>query len=163
MFRLILCITFLLCSSCSTMYEDFISLPIQDDIEYYIFIDENNSVQKVSDSSDILLAKNRLTPVLAYANDIDEKPRGFVYPYSETLDAYGGFSAWILYKLLVCSNEESEKVHHYLSHFNWNRFLELISKYEDPWKLNQDLIFENISDRTFNVYSIKENVTIHGL
>ena len=150
---IVLVIIFILVS-CETAYD---SIPTsQENYAYYIYLDEHFDVQKVSDISDIPIQINRLTPILAYASELDECPQGCIYPYSTTFDSYGGFSAWILYKLLRCSKEEPEKVHQYLSHFNWQRFSELIEKYENPWKLNQDIIFENISDRTFNVYSVKE-------
>ena len=130
MLRLILCITILLFASCDTMYKESVNVSTDNGITYYMYIDENNSVKKVYDSVDISISKNRLTPILAYSSEVDENPLGCIYPYSSTPDVYGGFSAWILYKLLRCSKEEPEKVHQYLSHFNWQRFSELIEKYE---------------------------------
>ena len=153
--KIIVCMAFLFLCSCDGMY-DSVNISKQENISYYIYLDENNDVKKVSSVLDISVKRNRLTPILAYASEFDETPLGCVYPYATELDTYGGFSAWILYKLMRCSNEEPEKVHEYLSHFNWQRFSEQIHKFNNPWNLNQDLIFENISDRTFNVYSVKE-------
>ncbi len=142
---------------CENSYTDRIFLPLSDSSNgYIVYIDENNLVQKESYGSDIVLKKNRLTPILCYTSDYDEKPLGCVYPFSTELDVHGGFAAWVVYKLLCCSNEEPSLVHEYLTHFNWKKFLEILRKYENPWILDQELIFENISDRTFNIYSVKE-------
>ncbi len=130
----------------------------------FVYIDENYSVQKllISNQSDnnisISLNQNFLTPVLLYTSPIDSKPKGCIYPISTEIDIYGGFAAWILYRIMLQTNENKQLAQEYLSHFNWQRFINYIQKYENPWMLNQDIIIENIVDKTFNVYSIKEKL-----
>lgn len=130
---------------------------------YLVYIDENFSKQKIilSDSLknenriEIRLRKNQLTPILVYSGDEDAQPYGCMYPLSTTISEKDGFSAWILYKLLVSSRESPKQVYNFISRFNWTRFDSYIQKRENPWLLNQELILENIADGTFNVYSIK--------
>ncbi len=127
-----------------------------------IYIDENFITQSIALNENnakevtLSLQKNRLTPILIYTSDTDSKPRGCIYPISTSIGNHTGFAAWILYRLLRGSYKDNISTHEYLSHFNWSRLCTYIEKYEDPWILNQDLILENIADRSFNVYSIKE-------
>ncbi len=127
---------------------------------YILYLDENLVPKKtnVSDSSafSIPLIKNRYTPVLFYNSVIDEKPIGCIYPLSTYLSEHGGFSAWIYYRIAVSSKEDKKDIYAFLSLFNWSRFQTYIIKYNDPWVLNQTLIKESITDKTFNAYSIKE-------
>ncbi len=129
---------------------------------HIIYLDEK-AEKKVLPLSDIHkdtitlnIKKNRLTPVLLFSSSVDAEPLGCIYPFSTTLSIHGGFTSWILYRLLIASNNQIDLTHNYLSHFNWERFMQTIQEYENPWILNQDLIIENIADKTFNMYSIKE-------
>ncbi len=126
-----------------------------------VYIDETNTkktvvmTQSQKDHFTLSLKKNHLTPVLVYTSQIDAEPRGCIYPLSTTITTHNGFAAWILYRLLQATHNDSISAHSYLSHFNWRRFSSYIKKFQNPWVLNQDLILENIADKTFNVYSIK--------
>ncbi len=128
---------------------------------YIVYLDANNNKKilfMANNQSNVTIGlnKNYLTPILLYSSSYDTEPSGCIYPYNTTLDTYGGFAAWILYRLQYATNENVQKTHTYLSYFNWQRFIDYIKKYDNPWVLHQDLILENIADRTFNVYSIKE-------
>lgn len=146
-----------LVTSCESYFTESIPVTVQSNsTSYLMYLDENNITKNVIENTSIQLKKNKITPILLFNSELDTKPLGCIYPFSTTYDIHSGFAAWILYKLLVCSNENYHDVYEYVSHFNWERFIEEIKKYEDPWMLNQDILFENICDRTFNVYSIKE-------
>ncbi len=138
------------------------TLPSTGTTDSIVYIDENHKIQQIGITKEgqkhisISLKKNHITPILLFSSPFDESPQGCIYPISTTLDVYGGFSSFMLYRLIRASYGDANKIHEYLSHFNWGRFTTYIKKYEDPWKLNQDLILENIADKTFNVYSIKE-------
>ncbi len=127
-----------------------------------IYVDENHNSKTIKlsnsqqDSITIPLKKNHLTPILVYTSNLDGEPRGCLYPITTAIDMHSGFAAWIAYRLLIASHEKKSLTHTYLSHFNWQRFINYIKKYENPWILDQDLIIENIADKTFNVYSIRE-------
>lgn len=132
---------------------------------YLLYIDKNLAKQQIpfsdslksANSLELTLRKNQLTPILVYSGDADGQPYGCIYPLSTTISEKGGFCAWILYKLIISSRESPMHIYNFLSRFNWRYFESQIQKRENPWLLDQDLIFENIVDGTFNAYSLKNN------
>ncbi|MFI3257495.1 MAG: hypothetical protein R3Y36_04270 [Spirochaetales bacterium] len=162
--------TFCLLGSCSHSGDSFFDAPQSVQISlissspaptHIVYIDENLNPKTMfilpgATTINVPLKQNRLTPILLYCDEADTQPHGCIYPIAVQTDQKSGFTAWILYKLLVSSNENNEDVYDFLARFNWSRFHSYIETYENPWILNQDLIFENIADATFNVYSIKK-------
>ena len=103
-----------------------------------------------------VLPKNRVTPFLFYTRGSDTEPTGCIYPFNTESSRCGGFTAYILYRLFVLSQNDSETVYKHLSRFNWVKLNDLICRRENPWKLDDALITEKIADGTFSARHIKE-------
>ncbi len=159
----------LLCvSSCSqTAFPFFgthekIVLKVPDpEAAYLLFIDEKGEVQKITLSAGqgevrMVVPKNRVTPFLFYTGEADTCPLGCVYPYDTVSDKAGGFTAFILYRLVTAVQVDGQKNYERISLFNWVKLKEVISTYENPWILDDVLIAAKIETGTFNTRNIKK-------
>ena len=139
------------------------------DAGYALYIDSSMRVQKIPlapnallsgganrQTLKVVLAKNRLTPFLFYCGGTDTKPQGCVYPYDTHASVSGGFTAFVLYKLLLSDAANAENVYECASLFNWQKLHALISAYEDPWVLNDELMTQKIAEGKFGMRYIKK-------
>ena len=124
-----------------------------------LFIDSENQIKEYTFSKDIKLQKknlftlplvqNQLTPILVYFEGFLE-PFGTIYPISTEISSKNGFAGKILFRLLNETKSTNPKLlKKYFSYFNWQRFLEAVNNYENPWMLNQEIILEGISQKSF--------------
>ena len=136
---------------------------------YASYIDSDGSVQKIAlapnglcaggangQTLKVVLAKNRVTPFLFYRGETDTKPQGCVYPYDTHASVSGGFTAFVLYKLLRSGAANAENVYERASLFNWQKLAALIDSYEDPWILNDELMAQKIAEGKFGMRHIKK-------
>ena len=136
---------------------------------YASYIDSDGSVQKIAlapnallsgganrQTLKVVLAKNRVTPFLFYRGGTDTKPQGCVYPYDTHASVSGGFTAFVLYKLLLSDAANAENMYECASLFNWQKLNVLISAYEDPWVLNDELMTQKIAEGKFGMRYIKK-------
>ena len=136
---------------------------------YASYIDSDGSVQKIAlapnglcaggangQTLKVVLAKNRITPFLFYCGETDTKPQGCVYPYDTHASVSGGFTAFVLYKLLLSGAANAENMYERASLFNWQKLHALISAYEDPWILNDELMTQKIAEGKFGMRHIKK-------
>ena len=142
------------------------------DAGYALYIDSSMRVQKITlapnallsgganrQTLKVVLAKNRVTPFLFYRGGTDTKPQGCVYPYDTHASVSGGFTAFVLYKVLLSagqSEQSEENVFERASLFNWQKLHALISAYEDPWILNDELVTQKIAEGKFGMRYIKK-------
>ena len=139
---------------------------IHEDLEKILYIDENNEIQEITKNQFseisltqndffIILKQNDITPILVFfENEI--YPYGAIYPYTKEISKIEGFSAKILFRFLnETKSTNPQMLKDYISRFNWGRFSEKIATYENPWILNQDLILEKLSDKTFSAKDIQ--------
>ena len=139
------------------------------DAGYALYIDSDGSVQKIALAPNVLLsggangqtlkvvlAKNRVTPFLFYCGETDTKPQGCVYPYDTHASVSGGFTAFVLYKLLRSDAANAENMYERASLFNWQKLAALIDSYEDPWILNDELMAQKIAEGKFGMRHIKK-------
>ncbi len=135
-------------------------------LEKILYIDEKNQIHEITKNqfSEIALAQkdfsitlkqNDITPILVFfENEI--YPVGTIYPYSKKISKTEGFSAKILFRFLNETKSTNPKLlKDYISRFNWAKFSEKIATYENPWILNQDLILQKLSDKTFSAKDIQ--------
>lgn len=135
----------------------------QPDFTYLLFIDETGTARKSALSPGegelrLVVAKNRVTPFLFYTGEADTCPVGCIYPYDTASDKAGGFTAFVLYRLFICSENEEQKIYERISLFNWAKLKESVTVYEEPWKLDDALIAKKIAAGTFNSRHIKKKV-----
>ena len=136
---------------------------------FALYIDSSMRVQKIplapnallsgganGQTLKVVLTKNRLTPFLFYCGGTDTKPQGCVYPYDTHASVSGGFTAFVLYKLLLSDAANAENVYECASLFNWQKLNVLISAYEDPWVLNDELMTQKIAEGKFGMRYIKK-------
>ena len=136
---------------------------------FALYIDSDWSVQKIAlapnglcaggangQTLKVVLAKNRLTPFLFYCGETDTKPQGCVYPYDTHTSVSGGFTAFVLYKLLLSDAANAENMYECASLFNWQKLAALIDSYEDPWILNDELMAQKIAEGKFSMRHIKK-------
>lgn len=136
---------------------------------YALYIDSDGSVQKIALAPNallsggaqeqklkVVLAKNRVTPFLFYRGETDTKPQGCVYPYDTHASVSGGFTAFVLYKLLRSDAANAESIYERASLFNWQKLAALIDSYEDPWILNDELMAQKIAEGKFGMRHIKK-------
>lgn len=136
---------------------------------YALYIDSDGSVQKIALAPNallsggaqeqklkVVLAKNRVTPFLFYRGGTDTKPQGCVYPYDTHASVSGGFTAFVLYKLLLSDAANTENIYERASLFNWQKLHAFISAYEDPWILNDELMVQKIAEGKFGMRHIKK-------
>ncbi|MGI5076758.1 hypothetical protein [Treponema maltophilum] len=136
---------------------------------FALYIDSSMRVQKIAltpnaffagganrQTLKVVLAKNRVTPFLFYRGETDAKPQGCVYPYDTCANVSGGFTAFVLYKLLLSDAANAENMYERASLFNWQKLHELISAYEDPWILNDELMTQKIAEGKFGMRYIKK-------
>lgn len=136
---------------------------------FALYIDSSMRVQKIplapnallsggvnEQTLKVVLAKNRLTPFLFYCGETDVKPQGCVYPYDTHASVSGGFTAFVLYKLLLSGAANAENMYERARLFNWQKLNALISTYEDPWVLNDELMVQKIAEGKFSVRHIKK-------
>ncbi len=136
---------------------------------FALYIDSSMRVQKIPLASNalcaggvneqtlkVVLAKNRLTPFLFYCGETDAKPQGCVYPYDTHASVSGGFTAFVLYKVLLSDAANAESIYERASLFNWQKLAALIDSYEDPWILNDELMAQKIAERKFSARHIKK-------
>jgi len=139
------------------------------DAGYALYIDSDGSVQKIAlapnglcagganrQTLKVVLAKNRVTPFLFYRGGTDTKPQGCVYPYDTHASVSGGFTAFVLYKLLLSDAANAENMYERASLFNWQKLHALIKAYEDPWVLNDELMTQKIAEGKFGMRHIKK-------
>lgn len=112
-----------------------------------------------ADSGSVTLSvrKDNMTPVMLYRENVLE-PAGCIWPVSSIMDAAGGFSARMLWRLLTESDSASgpqEAVCAYCERFNWKRFCDVVATIENPWELNQQKILKAIADGTFTMKCLK--------
>ena len=135
-------------------------------LEKILYIDEKNQIHEITKNQfseisltqkdfSITLKQNDITPILAFfENEI--YPVGTIYPYSKKISKTEGFSAKILFRFLNETKSTNPKLlKDYISRFNWAKFSEKIATYENPWILNQNLILEKLSDKTFSAKDIQ--------
>ena len=139
---------------------------LQDKLEKILYINENNEIQEITKNHfseialtqkdfSILLKQNDITPVLVFLEN-EIYPYGAIYPYSKEISKSEGFSAKILFRFLNETKSTNPKLlKDYISRFNWAKFSEKIATYENPWILNQDLILQKLSDKTFSAKDIQ--------
>lgn len=136
---------------------------------YALYIDSSMRVQKITlapnallsgeanrQTLKVVLAKNRVTPFLFYCGETDTKPQGCVYPYDTHASVSGGFTAFVLYKLLLSGTANAENMYERASLFNWQKLHALIKAYEDPWVLNDELMTQKIAEGKFGMRHIKK-------
>ena len=136
---------------------------------FALYIDSSMRVQKITLASNallsgganrqtlkVVLAKNRVTPFLFYRGGTDTKPQGCVYPYDTHASVSGGFTAFVLYKLLLSGTANAGNMYERASLFNWQKLHALISAYEDPWILNDELMTQKIAEGKFGMRYIKK-------
>ena len=136
---------------------------------FALYIDSSMRVQKIplapnallsggvnGQTLKVVLAKNRLTPFLFYCGETDTKPQGCVYPYDTHTSVSGGFTAFVLYKVLLSDAANAESMYERASLFNWQKLAALIDSYEDPWILNDELMAQKIAERKFSARHIKK-------
>lgn len=101
------------------------------------------------------LDKNEATAVLVLTEN-SPHPLGAIYPYEETMSRESAFAAEILLTLTVNSAASSQQTQHYLSRFNWKRFLEETKVFgDDVWLLNKEHIMQKIACGTFKKTDLK--------
>ena len=135
-------------------------------LEKILYIDEKNQIHEITKNQfseisltqkdfSITLKQNDITPILVFfENEI--YPVGTIYPYSKKISKTEGFSAKILFRFLNETKSTNPKLlKDYISRFNWAKFSEKIATYENPWILNQNLILEKLSDKTFSAKDIQ--------
>lgn len=135
-------------------------------LEKILYIDEKNQIHEITKNQfseisltqkdfSITLKQNDITPILVFfENEI--YPVGTIYPYSKKISKSEGFSAKILFRFLNETKSTNPKLlKDYISRFNWAKFSEKIATYENPWILNQDLILQKLSDKTFSAKDIQ--------
>lgn len=136
---------------------------------FALYIDSSMRVQKIplapnallsgganGQTLKVVLAKNRVTPFLFYCGETDVKPQGCVYPYDTHASTSGGFTAFVLYKLLLSGAANAENMYKRASLFNWQKLNAFISAYEDPWVLNDELMVQKIAEGKFSARHIKK-------
>ena len=139
---------------------------------YALYIDSGRGVQKIALTPNaffaggtnrhtlkVVLPKNRVTPFLFYRGETDAKPQGCVYPYDTCANVSGGFTAFVLYKVLLSagqSEQSEENVFERASLFNWQKLAALMDSYEDPWILNDELMAQKIAEGKFSMRHIKK-------
>ena len=136
---------------------------------FALYIDSSMRVQKIPlapnallsgganrQTLKVVLAKNRVTPFLFYRGGTDTKPQGCVYPYDTHASVSGGFTAFVLYKLLLSDAANAENMYERASLFNWQKLAALIDSYEDPWILNDELMAQKIAEGKFGMRYIKK-------
>ena len=136
---------------------------------YASYIDSDGSVQKIALAPNallsggaqeqklkVVLAKNRVTPFLFYCGETDAKPQDCVYPYDTHASVSGGFTAFVLYKLLRSDAANAENMYERARLFNWQKLAALIDSYEDPWILNDELMVQKIAEGKFGMRHIKK-------
>ena len=128
---------------------------------YLLFIDEKGEGRKTTVSAGqsevrMVVPKNRVTPFLFYTGEGDTCPLGCVYPYDTVSDKAGGFTAFILYRLVTCSQTDGQKIYERISRFNWAKLKASVSTYEEPWTLDDALIAEKIAAGRFSSRNIKK-------
>lgn len=133
----------------------------QADAAYLLFVDEKGEVQKTTlsmgqDEVRMAVPKNRVTPFLFYTGEADSCPLGCVYPYDTVFDKAGGFTAFILYRLVTAVQVDGQKNYERISLFNWAKLKTAVSTYEEPWTLDDALIAAKIETGTFNTRNIKK-------
>lgn len=139
------------------------------DAGYALYIDSSMRVQKITlapnallsgganrQTLKVVLAKNRVTPFSFYCGETDTKPQGCVYPYDTHASVSGGFTAFVLYKLLLSDAANAENMYERARLFNWQKLHALISAYENPWILNDELMTQKIAERKFGMRHIKK-------
>ncbi len=109
----------------------------------------------------IAVSKEFVTPVL-FLCEKEEHPKGFIYPISTEFTDTGGFTAYILYRLIKDTDDTSSdknEVRHFSNHFNWKKFQELIEqaaeKEKNPWEYDQTRILESIADGSFTANMLR--------
>jgi hypothetical protein len=139
---------------------------LQVKLEKILYINENNEIREITQNHfseialtqkdfSILLKQNDITPVLVFLEN-EIYPYGAIYPYSKEISKTEGFSAKILFRFLNETKSTNPKLlKDYISRFNWAKFSEKIATYENPWILNQDLILQKLSDKTFSAKDIQ--------
>jgi len=139
--------------------KDIDSLQTEKKILKILFIDAENQIReyyfpevantKEDNSFTLPLVQNQLTPILVFFEDFLE-PWGTIYPFSTEISYKKGFAGKILFRLLNETKSTNPKLlKKYFSYFNWQRFLEAVNNYENPWMLNQEIILEGISQKSF--------------
>lgn len=105
--------------------------------------------------------KNNLIPVLLQYENTNssycEKPTycGILYPLITEYSIYSAFCSYIYVRILLGTTENLQSTQTYCRYFNWLRFYEKISEYEDPFLLDSDRICNDICSNEFSVYSIR--------
>ena len=169
-FYLFLYILFFLCSckneSYFTVKTEVFSYEKNLVVEKILYFDKENKIQQISqkDFSQDNLAKNsflleleenHLSPILVYfENEI--YPQGTIYPYSKEISKTNGFSAKILFRFLNETKSTNQNLLiDYIEKFNWTKFMEKVATYENPWDLDQELILENLANKSFSAKHFK--------
>lgn len=104
-------------------------------------------------SVSITAAKNSVTPVLAspvYRNKgTAAECYGLLYPFTDWLSYKTGFVAGIFYSLWIQSTDGMQQKQRWINFFNWRRFLEECSRFENPWLLDRERILKAIAAGSF--------------
>lgn len=125
----------------------------------YIDTDENfkelyfDSISESGSTFKLQTTKDRFTPVLVI---FDVEPTeniskgGILYPLTTQADNASAFCAEIYIKLFLNSYEEKEDIRKFCSFFNWNRFYQKASSYENPFLLDEEKLCASIASGTFS-------------
>lgn len=140
------------------------------EIEKIMYINEDNEVKEIifdnisnyktdmETTFSLFLSQNQLTPVLVYYKN-QLFPQGTIYPYSTKITFHDGFSSKILFRFLnETQSTNSKLLKKIIASFNWEKFSQKIKSYENPWRLNQELILEGLNSGkiTSNYFKILE-------
>ncbi|MDR1748873.1 MAG: hypothetical protein LBR47_07420 [Spirochaetaceae bacterium] len=125
------------------------------------------SAETENRSFNLVLEKNRLTPILAELVRFDGKegfsffyPAGCLYPVHLSpgkelfLKWNLGTEAAIVRRLLLGSGD-FRAAREYLEHFNWQKLESYLARYDNPWTVNTTLIAESIGSGGFTARNIK--------
>ena len=135
--------------------------------EFWLIV-KNDGAEKASTSNPSLtlraasaftldMQKNTVAAVLAYpiTNGKAGKPYGAVYPYNTRLSKKEGFSAYIADRLYRGADNKDAATQDYVSRFNWPRFIEICSSFENPWDIDEERILNALSAGKFSKSDIK--------
>ncbi len=154
--------------SCSSFFQEkdlCISSPENGTI-YYL----ENCILKtkhcLKDSS-LTFASQKITALYFIPDDINftsginviPEISGTIFPFQSNLDIWGGFAAQIYIRLILQSEKKIE-AYEYSQKFNWNKLINKIREYENPYELDMDKIICDIASRNFSAYSVKKKSSI---
>ncbi len=79
---------------------------------------------------------------------------GLIFPFSEKMNASDSAASEVFFKILTCSKSSSEQAMNLCSRFNWQRLLNSLSRYTDPYSCNLDRAAADIAQGIFTSKSL---------